>query len=79
MVNYAYVRTEKQDGDRQFWGYLHENGTLQVKLWYGDVKDYTEDCEDNPFTRIVVPPFWAKDQNAAATLMRTAIMPEETA
>lgn len=27
-----------------FWGYLHSNNTIQVKRWFGDVKDYTDDC-----------------------------------
>lgn len=23
-----------------YWGYLHQNGTIQVKRWLGDHKDY---------------------------------------
>jgi hypothetical protein len=74
MVIYAYVAERyRQPGDFEYWGYLHQNGTLQVKRWFGDVKDYTEDCEDNIFVDIVVPPFWAKSEAEAVTIIREAI------
>lgn len=34
-----------------WWGYLHSNGTLQLKRWFGDHMDYTSDCEDNDFVQ----------------------------
>lgn len=40
-----------------WWGYLHLNGTPQLKRWHGDVQDYTTDCENNPFVIKVVRPF----------------------
>ena len=73
MITYAHVKQDPRPNDRQWWGYLHQNGTLQVKPWFGDVRDYTDDCEDNEFTPIVVPPFWASSQGHAAILMKTAI------
>ena len=48
-----------------FWGYLHQNGTPQLKRWYGDHEDYTGDCHNNPFVLKVVPPFEADSREAA--------------
>ena len=49
----------------QWWAYLHANGTVQVKRWFGDVKDYTTDCEGNDFVQRVAPPFSAKNRDEA--------------
>jgi len=43
-----------------WWGYLHSNGTIQVKRWWGDHDDYTTDCKGNPFVLSVVKPFLAE-------------------
>jgi len=43
-----------------WWGYLHQNGTIQVKRWLGDHADYTDDCIGNPFVQEVVEPFKAE-------------------
>jgi hypothetical protein len=43
-----------------WWGYLHSNGKIQVKRWFGDHKDYTDDCEGNDFVQEVVRPFEAE-------------------
>lgn len=48
-----------------WWGYLHSNGTMQLKRWFGDHKDYTEDCEGNDFVLFVVPPFVSNTQEEA--------------
>lgn len=48
-----------------WWGYLHSNGQHQVKRWFGDVKDYTDDCRDNPFVVFVVNPFAADNYEMA--------------
>lgn len=61
-----------------WWGYLHANGHVQVKRWFGDVKDYTEDCWGNDFVRVVVEPFVAATQ-AAATEIIVAKIKEKTA
>ena len=50
---------------KMFWGYLHQNETIQVKRWFGDVKDYIDDCVNNPFIKQVVTPFEAKDAEEA--------------
>jgi hypothetical protein len=48
-----------------WWAYLHSNGTVQVKRWLGDIKDYTEDCEGNQFVVRVVKPYEANDREIA--------------
>ena len=48
-----------------WWGYLHSNGTTQVKQWFGDVKDYTDDCEGNDFVVEVIKPFMADTREEA--------------
>ena len=48
-----------------YWGYLHANGSIQVKRWFGDHKDYTEDCEGNDFVLQVVKPFVADSSEEA--------------
>jgi len=55
--------------DIMWWGYLHSNGQVQVKRWFGDVKDYTEDCEGNDFVQQVVPPFKADSKEMAYELI----------
>ena len=48
-----------------WWGYLHSNGQLQLKRWFGDIEDYTGDCENNDFVVKVVKPFMAPDRDYA--------------
>lgn len=50
---------------RMFWGYLHSNGSVQVKPWFGDHEDYTGDCQNNPFVVKVVKPFNADNYEQA--------------
>ena len=51
--------------NEKYWGYLHSNGSVQVKRWFGDVKDYTTDCNNNEFVVRVVPPFTAESKERA--------------
>jgi hypothetical protein len=53
-----------------WWGYLHQNGTPQLKRWFGDHRDYTEDCEGNPFVLQVVRPFAAPHREAAMDILK---------
>ena len=48
-----------------WWGYLHQNGSIQVKRWFGDHADYTDDCQGNPFVQKVVKPFAADSREKA--------------
>lgn len=56
-----------------WWGYLHSNGTLQLKRWFGDHKDYTDDCEGNDFVQLVVTPFEASNQEEALEILTNRI------
>ena len=55
--------------ENMWWGYLHSNGTIQVKRWFGDHKDYTDDCEGNDFVVQVIRPFVADSHEAAGKII----------
>lgn len=52
------------DEDIEWWGYLHTNGTIQVKRWFGDELDLKE-ARESPFVRAVVNPFPASGREEA--------------
>ena len=56
---------ERNEYKLDWWAYLHSNGTVQVKRWYGDHADYQDDCAGNPFVLRVLPPFKAGDREEA--------------
>jgi hypothetical protein len=56
-----------------WWGYMHQNGSLQLKRWFGDHKDYTDDCEGNDFIVRVVRPFAADTREEAEKILREKI------
>lgn len=58
-----------------WWGYLHSNGTVQIKRWFGDHEDYKGDCYGNPFVQIVVPPFEADSRDEALKILLTKLPP----
>jgi hypothetical protein len=63
----------------EWWGYLHSNGSVQLKRWFGDHKDYTEDCENNPFTVKVSAPFEAESGELAWRMLHARLgIPLET-
>jgi hypothetical protein len=47
----------------KWWGYLHENGSVQAKRFYS-VGDLDEAAE-SPFVVHVVQPFYARDRDYA--------------
>jgi hypothetical protein len=57
----------------QWWGYLHSNGSPQLKRWFGDHKDYRDDCYDNPFVIEVVEPYEASTREEAERILRTRL------
>jgi len=63
------MNMEKNLKGNWWWGYLHSNGTIQVKKWWGDHDDYTRDCKDNPFVQAVVKPFQADTYEAAGKII----------
>ena len=58
-----------------WWGYLHQNGSVQVKRWFGDRKDYTDDCDGNEFVLKVVPPFSAESREEAEKTIIAQVRP----
>ena len=56
-----------------WWGYLHQNGSIQVKRWFGDHKDYTDDCDGNEFVVRVVRPFHAESHEKAEVVITSAL------
>ena len=59
--------------DIMWWGYVHQNGTVQLKRWFGDHADYTTDCEGNDFVQYVVPPFVANTREEALSEMSSKL------
>jgi hypothetical protein len=49
----------KMSNKANWWAYVHSNGSVHVKPWHGDHNDYTTDCVNNPFTKIIFTPFHA--------------------
>lgn len=58
-----------------WWGYLHQNGKIQVKRWFGDHKDYTDDCIGNDFVVQVKAPFEAETQEQAYEIIKKHVLP----
>lgn len=56
-----------------WWGYLHSNGSVQLKRWFGDPKDYLDDCEGNDFISQVVYPFSAGTREDALSILNTKL------
>ena len=56
-----------------WWGYLHRNGTIQLKRWLGDHADYTSDCQCNPFVIKVVTPFESPTREEALEIIKNKI------
>lgn len=52
-----------------WWGYLHSNKTPQLKRWFGDHKDYKDDCYNNPNVLRVATPFDAPDRESAMKVL----------
>jgi len=54
----------------EWWGYLHSNGDLHLKRYFGDPRDYTDDCVGNDFVQRVVPPFEADTYEQAFEILK---------
>lgn len=52
-----------------FWAYIHTNGSLLIKRWFGDHRDYTDDCIGNPNVRRVFEPFEADSFDEARMIL----------
>lgn len=65
-----YAKNFKSPIRTMWWGYLHSNGTIQVKQWFGIHADYTSDCEGNDFVQQVVRPFEANTREIAIGIIK---------
>ena len=54
----------------QWWGYIHQNGMLQVKRFFGDMGDLDE-ARSSPFVLIVFQPIPAESREDAITKFKT--------
>ena len=68
-----WIAAEYAKTTTMWWGYLHSNGSIQVKRWFGDHKDYIDDCIDNPFVTQVVPPFSAESREEAINCIKVQV------
>lgn len=50
--------------DLFWWGYVHVNGSVQVKRYHDSLMDI-EDARDSPFVTRVFSPFKAEDREDA--------------
>jgi hypothetical protein len=64
--------------NNKWWGYLHANGAIIVKRWWGDRKDYTNDCIGNPNVQQVFEPFEADSREAAYMIIERELDGEIT-
>jgi len=51
----------------QWWGYLHTQGTIQAKRYFG-IRDI-EEANESPFVQNVFGPFEASDRTEALTIL----------
>jgi len=54
-----------------WWGYLHSEGTLQVKRYFGPMD--IQEANESPFCQIVVGPFNAKDREEAIKILKSQL------
>lgn len=54
----------------KWWGYLHSNGDIIVKRYFGNPKDYTDGVEGNDFVVKVVEPFSAPSMDDAILFVK---------
>ena len=59
----------------RWWGYLHTNGSLQVKLYFGP-QDIRE-AQESPFVITTYGPWDAKDRPEAIEKLEEAIKQHE--
>jgi hypothetical protein len=63
-------REDRKMNKLMWWGYLHSNGTTQLKRWYGDGKDYTDACYGHPFVVRIIKPFEAVSEQRAMDILK---------
>lgn len=61
--------------DLEWWGYLHTNGTIQVKRFFDDLD--LQDAHESPFVERVFPPFKAKNRDDAIRIIMERVQKEK--
>lgn len=61
-------REPKDKYEYDWWGYLHENGTVQVKGYYSPAQ--LLDAEESTFVLIIVYPFKALNREEAELIIK---------
>jgi len=56
--------THSRQNGQDWWAYLHENGSVQVKRYFGDRRDIWE-AKESPFCCQTTGPFLAKGRDDA--------------
>lgn len=51
----------------KWWGYLHTNGTIQIKRYFSELD--LDDAYESPFVRQIVMPFEADCREEAALII----------
>jgi len=69
-----FIKGKVMGNEIMWWGYLHQNGNIQVKRWFGDHKDYTDDVDGNDFVVQVVRPFSAETRQLAESIIKDRIL-----
>ena len=51
-------------GELDWWGYVHANGSIQIKRWFGDQRDIDE-AKESDFVENTYGPFKAVGREGA--------------
>lgn len=77
MAQYNYGGIQDKYLTRNWWGYLHTEGTWHVKPFYSH-QDITE-AHESPFCKFVAGPFMASSTEGALLALHTAYANKERA
>ena len=58
----------------EWWGYLHTEGTIQVKRVLWDIELCLQEANLSPFVKQVFPPFNAKDREKAIKHIKVLLL-----
>lgn len=57
-----------------WWGYLHENGTVQAKRVLNDLHLYTSEANQSPFVIRTFGPFEAENRDEALEILEQRLI-----
>lgn len=58
---------------QKWWGYIHENGNIQVKPVTWNIDDMLDDAHESPFCKRVFSPFEATGREDAIEIIKKQI------